>query len=64
MNLDKYFDLYGPIVFFAVGIYLVVLRFYDHYEKEIDYLRAKIDKLEGIIAEMRETGFKPGENKS
>lgn len=49
MNMDNFWVQFGFAGFFAVGIFIVSLKFYQHMEGEIKYLRDKVDALEKVV---------------
>lgn len=42
----------GASSVFALAIVVIATRFYQHYEAEVLYLRAKVDELEKIIIQL------------
>lgn len=60
MSIDNFWVQFGFAGFFAVGIFIVSLKFYQHMEGEIKYLRDKVDELEKVVRDL----IKPGENLS
>lgn len=64
MSIDNFWVQFGFAGFFAVGIFIVSLKFYQHMEGEISYLRGKVDSLEAQVKElMKPANIKQDEDK-
>lgn len=55
MSMDNFWAQFGFAGFFAAGIFIVSLKFYQHMEGEIKYLQAKVDALEAEVKELIKT---------
>lgn len=64
MSMDNFWVQFGFAGFFAVGIFIVSLKFYQHMEGEIKYLRDKVDELEKVVRDLTKPVISEIEEKS